>query len=241
MPSFGSAPKDQMVSSSNPSVKWSKTSCSAYCAEVVYKALRLMRAGRPGLLLSIPLYRMWWRVRGLDFKIVSIQELGLNSERANYHKDGGGPLLRDLLKQLNISERDAALDIGSGKGGAMATLARFPFRQVDGVEISPELVEAAKNNLAKLGLRQCRVFLADATTFTALDEYTYVFMYNPFPAAVLTQVLANLEASLRRKPRTVRLLYSNPLHEEVILASCSFKKSFLYEPYPNYRISVYEN
>ena len=222
-------------------MKWSKTSRSAYYSEVVYKALRLVRSGRPGLLLSIPLYRLWWRCNGLDFTIVSIQDLGLNSERANYHKDGGGPLLRDLLKRLEISEKDAALDIGSGKGGAMATLARFPFRKVDGVEISPELVAAAQNNLAKLKLRQCRVFLADATTFTELDEYTYIFMYNPFPAVVLEQVLANLEASLRRKQRTVRLLYSNPLHEQVILASNTFKKAFTYEPYPNYRISVYES
>ena len=142
-----------MVNNPNTTMKWSNTSRSGYYAEVVLKALRLVRSGRPGLLLSIPLYRLWWRLSGLDFKIVSIQELGLNSERANYHKDGCGPLLRDLLKQLKVSQDDAALDIGSGKGGAMATLARFPFRQVDGVEISPDLVEAARNNLAKLKLR----------------------------------------------------------------------------------------
>jgi len=191
--------------------------------------------------MAIPLYRLWWRLRGLDFGVVSVRELGLDAERANYHKDGGGPLLCDLLKQLNISESDSALDLGSGKGGAMATLARFPFHQVHGVEISPKLVAAAQKNLAKLKIRKCRVYLADASTFTELDDYTHIFMYNPFPAVVLTQVLANLEASLRRKPRTVRLLYSNPLHEQVILATCKFKKAFVYEPYPDYRISVYEN
>lgn len=190
--------------------------------------------------MSIPLYRLWWRLRGLDFGTVSTRELGLDAERASYHKDGGGPLLCDLLKRLNISESDAALDLGSGKGGAMVTLARFPFRQVDGVEISPELVAVAHKNLAKLRIRKCRVFLTDAATFTELDDYTHIFMYNPFPAVVLTPVLANLEASLRRKPRTVRLLYSNPLHEQAILASGTFRKSFVYEPYPSYRISVYE-
>jgi predicted RNA methylase len=173
---------------------------------------------------------LWWRLRGLDFGIVP-----------NCHQDGGGPLLCDLLKQLNISESDVALDLGSGKGGAMAALARFPFREVHGVEISPEFVAAARKNFAKLKIRRCRVYLADASTFTELDDYTHIFMYNPFAAVVLTQVLANLEASLRRKPRTVRLLYSNPLHEQVILATCTFKKAFVYEPYPNYRISAYEN
>jgi hypothetical protein len=200
-------------------------------SQAVLKALHLIRSGRSGLLMAIPLYRLWWRLRGLDFGIVP-----------NIHKDGGGPLLCDLLKQLNISERDAALDLGSGKGGAMATLARFPFREVHGVEISPEFVAAAHKNLANLKIRRCRIYLADASTFTELDDYTHIFMYNPFPAVVLTQVLANLKASLRRKPRTVRLLYSNPVHEQVILATCTFKKAFVYEPYPNYhRISVYEN
>ena len=210
-------------------------------SQAILKALQLICSGKSGLLMAIPLYRLWWRLRGLDFGFVPFRESGLDAERAKYHKDGGGPLLFDLLKQLNISENDAVLDLGSGKGGAMATLARFPFRQVNGVEISPEFVAAAHKNLAKLKIRKYRVYLADASTFTELDDYTHIFMYNPFPAVVLTQVLANLEASLRRKPRTVRLLYSNPVHEQVILATCTFMKAFVYEPYPDYRISVYES
>jgi hypothetical protein len=222
-------------------MKGRKSSRSSQYLDVLFKAGRLVGSGRPGLLLSIPLYRLWWRLRGLDFKVAWIHELGLDAERSNYHKDGGGPLLCDLLKKLNVTETDAALDVGAGKGGAMATLARFPFRHVDGVEISPKLVAAAQCNLEKLKLSRCRVFLADATTFTDLDRYTHIFMYNPFPAVVMKQVLANIEASLQRRPRPLRLLYSNPLHEQVILASRTFKESFTYEPYPNYRISVYQN
>ena len=218
-----------------------KTSRSSYYVEAVSKMARLVGSGRPGLLVSIPLYRMWWRVRGLDFTIASTDELGLDAARANYHKDGGGPLLYDLVKRLKISPSDAALDLGSGKAGAMITLARFPFHRVDGVEIAPALVEAARQNLAKLRLVQCQVFLADATTFTDFEPYNYIFMYNPFPAVVLKQVLANLEASIERKPRAVNLLYSNPLHEDAVLASGTFKQTLLYEPYPNYRIQVYRN
>src|SRR5262245_61472419 len=142
------------------------------------KALRMIRTNKTGLLVSVPIYRCWWRLRGLDFGITSIEELGLDPDKCNYHKDGGGPLLKDLLKQLNITANDAALDFGSGKGGAMATMALFPYRKVDGVEISGPLVEAARKNLAKLKLEQCQVFLADATTFIDLDDYTHFFMYN---------------------------------------------------------------
>jgi SAM-dependent methyltransferase len=180
-------------------------------------------------------------MRGLDFGVVSVQELGLNSGRANYHKDGGGPLLYDLLRQLNITPNDSALDIGSGKAGAIATMARFPFRRVDGVEISPSLVDAARKNLQKLKISHSKIFLADATEFTQLDDYTHVFMYNPFPAAVMEQVLKNFAHSLQRNQRPLRLLYSNPLHEDAVWASSVFKKSFRYAPYEGYQISVYEN
>jgi hypothetical protein len=202
-------------------------------------ALRLIWSGRAGLLVSIPIYRLSWRLRGLDFNVVSLDELGLTPDRANYHKDGGGPLLRDLLNRIEIRPTDVALDLGSGKGGAMATMARYSFRAVDGVEISPELVHAARGNLAKLKLAHCSVFLADATTFTDLDRYTHVFMYNPFPEIVMRQVLANLEASVRRKPRAVQIIYSNPLHEKTILALGTFRKTLDYTPYPHYRICVY--
>jgi hypothetical protein len=218
-----------------------RTSRFSRYISAVEKGLRLIQSGRPDLLVSIPLYRIWWRSRGLDFGVVSIRELGLDSERANYHKDGGGPLLYDLLKQLNIAPTDSALDIGSGKAGAIATMARFPFRRVDGVEISPNLVDAARRNLKKLKIPNSEIFLADATEFTQLDDYTHVFMYNPFPAPVMERVLKNLAVSLQRNQRPLRLLYSNPLHEQTVWGSSIFKRSFRYAPYADYQIAVYEN
>jgi SAM-dependent methyltransferase len=224
----------------NPSTGYKPIASSRLLTATV-NALRLIFSGRAGLLISIPMYRLWWRLRGLDFGAVSLDELGLNPDRANYHKDGGGPLLRDVLNQLTIGPTDVALDLGSGKGGAMATLAEYPFQGVDGVEISPPLVDAARGNLQKLKLLHCRVFLADATTFTDVDTYTHVFMYNPFPEVVLRQVLANLTTSLQRRPRSAQLIYSNPLHERAILESGTFVKTRDYTPYPHYRICVYES
>ena len=191
------------------------------------------------MLVSIPLYRCWSRLRGLDFDFVSIQDLALDPSYANYHKNGGGPLLCDLLKQLQIKDADAILDLGSGKGGAMATLARYPFHAVHGVEISSELVGIARKNLSKLNLPQCAVYHADAVAFSELDDYTYFFMFNPFPELVLKHALANIEVSLRRKPRRIRLIYINPVHEQTILARGIFEKILVYQPYDGYLIRVY--
>lgn len=205
------------------------------------KATQLIANGNLRLIAELSAYRLWRRFHGLDFEFASLSELGLDPERSVQHENGGGPLLRGLLRQLGITESDAALDLGCGKGGAMATLAAYPFRAVGGVEISPALAGVARENLlAKLRLTKCRVFQADAATFTDLDEYTYIFLYNPFPAAVLEQVIANLSDSLFRRPRLVRIVYVAPFHEEVILGSDLFRRSFDYQPYPEYRVCVYE-
>ena len=107
--------------------------------------------------------------------------------------------------------------------------------------MSPALADVARANLTKLKLTKCRVIEADAATFTALDEYTHLFMYNPFSATVLEQVLSNLFGSLSRRPRSVRVVYSNPLHEDVIVSSGRFTRSFVYQPYLGYRICVYDS
>ncbi len=220
---------------------WMRRIRSSRWVAAAVKAVRLIATGKTRLLIAVPCYRLWWQLRGLDFGVVSIEDLGLAADRASQHMDGGGPLLADLLRQLNISADDTVLDLGSGKGGAMATLAQFPFQQVDGVEICLPLAEAARRNLAKLKLTNCRVIAADATTLTDLERYTYIFMYNPFPEPVLRTVLANIVASLRRAPRRMRLIYSNPLCEKEILASGSFKKALVYQPYPEYQIAVYDH
>ena len=124
----------------------------------------------------------------------------------------------------------------------MATLARYPFRRVDGVEISPALVDVARRNLAKLGLRQCHVFLGDATTFHDLDDYSVVFLFHPFSEVVFEEVLSNLCASLGRRPRRLRIVYSNPAPvEDMILASGRFERELDYRPYEDFRIAVYVN
>lgn len=208
---------------------------------VARNTVELIRSGRTDLLLATVFYRCWRVLRGVDFSVVSVQDLGLAPERSYYHMESGGPLLRDLLRHLGITEADSVVDLGSGKGGAMVTLALFPFKQVDSVELSSDLALIARQNFRKLKLPRCRVFVEDAARFTDLDGYSYVFMFNPFPENVLREVLRNLEASLVRKPRSMRLLYSNALHAQTIQGFPTFKEILMYRPYSSYYgIRVYE-
>ncbi|HUI57765.1 MAG TPA: class I SAM-dependent methyltransferase [Bryobacteraceae bacterium] len=172
-------------------------------------------------------------IRGVDLSGATVEDLKLSRDRSSWYSNSGGPILSRALDELAISGEDSAVDVGCGKGGAILTMACYPFRQVDGIEISPELSEIARRNLKRMGIRNARVYCSDAASFEDLDRYSFVYLFNPFPALVMNSVLGNIAASLRRQPRVVRVLYRNPACYELLLAfGYHLARSFHHDPLP---------
>jgi predicted RNA methylase len=185
-------------------------------------ALRLIGSGQTEELRHV--VRSRWK--GLDLDYVSVQELGLPPDRAEPHSATRTPVLQRMFRKVGVSPGSVALDFGSGKGGAVIALAGLPFEEVIGVELSPALIEIAGRNIARLGLqRRVRFVQADAAEYRELDRVTHVFMFNPFPCSVMARVISNLEASLRRAPRPLSLVYHNPVCHEVIARAQLFQTS----------------
>ena len=169
------------------------------------------------------------RAKGLDLGCVRQETLGLPEDRAYSYSDSGGPDLERVLRRLKISHTDVALDVGCGKGGAMITLARYPFKRVEGVDLSRELVAIAEQNFRRLRLKKCRVHTSDAARFDCLDAYTIIYMYNPFPCPVMKDFIANFEKSLLQSPRHISLLYKNPVCHAEIIANGIFKLTSIFD------------
>lgn len=182
-------------------------------------ALGMLARGQGARLL----YELQNRRRGLDLHFVSVEQLGLPAARAHWYSDSGGPELAGVLASLRIPRGSVALDLGCGKGGAAITLARH-FTRVTGVELAAELVDIARRNAQRSGLDNLRFVHSDASAFTALDDYTHLYLYNPFPCAVLAEVLANLRASLVRHDRELVLIYRNPVCADTVAASGLFAR-----------------
>ena len=106
----------------------------------------------------------------------------------------------------------------------MISLAGLGFAEVIGVEISEALVRIAAQNVERLGLERVRLVHSDAASFTDLDRVTHIYMYNPFPCAVVAQVLVNLRASLRRVDRELTMVYRNPVCDGAIVGSQVFQQ-----------------
>jgi len=160
----------------------------------------------------------------VDLKGTSQEELGLSRDRANWSSNSGGPSLERVLDSLEINCRDSIIDIGCGKGGALMTFAKYPFKKICGVELSPHLLRIARDNFVKLGLNDIILYEGDAGNYMNFDEFNYIYMYNPFPCNVMEEVMANLSESLRKVPREMVILYKNPICHEIIVATSLFRQ-----------------
>lgn len=176
----------------------------------------------------------------IDLKNVTTEELNLPADRAHSYADSGGDALESVFSAFRITPADSVIDFGSGKGGALITLAKFPFGRITGVEMSPVLAEIARKNLALLKIDCVDIVCCDATLYGELDRYNYVYLFNPFPGQVMRGVIRNLEESVARHPRKVTIVYLNPVcHEEVVAGSVFYKVKEL--DHPEHAYFVYAN
>ena len=127
-------------------------------------------------------------------------------------------IFREIFGQLEIEyERFTFVDIGSGKGRALLLAAEYPFRRIVGVELLPDLHEIAAGNVAHDG--RIELIRGDAAEFAFPLEPLVVYFFNPLPEMGLREVVKNLGGSVRESPRTVYVIYINPLYEGTAFGS----------------------
>ncbi len=107
-------------------------------------------------------------------------------------------------------------DLGCGKGRALLVAAQFPFANILGVELSPELCVVAAEN-CRLDPR-IKIQQGDAATIQYPDGPLIVYLYHPFLKPVLRRVLASLQRQRQNSPHSTYLLYANCRYEKVMAA-----------------------
>ena len=113
-------------------------------------------------------------------------------------------------------------DLGSGKGRILCVMAQQPFKKVVGVELFEHLCEAARKNAQYMRRRKAPIeIVCDDVTRADISDGTVYFMFNPFGADTMREVIANIKRSLSSNPRDIIIIYYNPVHED-ILKSCTW-------------------
>ncbi|WP_244928448.1 class I SAM-dependent methyltransferase [Nocardioides sp. W7] len=106
-----------------------------------------------------------------------------------------------VLDDLDLRPDDVLVDIGCGKGRVICLAARRRLARVIGIDLSPEIVAVAAENVLRLrGARSpVDVVVADAVTYDYSDV-TCAYLFNPFEHFVLDRVLAKIEADRAGAP-----------------------------------------
>jgi SAM-dependent methyltransferase len=154
-------------------------------------------------------YETWLGIRSGD--IISLKDLGIEHEDRREHFPAPLRDFRSMKKFLwPAKPNEVFIDYGSGLGRVVVLAAMMPFRRVIGVEISPLLVERARDNLArcqgKLRCKNVEIINTDAAMFDVPDDTTTFFFNNPFAGTILRSVLVKIYESYRQRPRTIKLL-----------------------------------
>ncbi len=124
-------------------------------------------------------------------------------------------LLADICEGLDMQfEELTFVDLGSGKGRVLLMASQFPFRRIIGVELSAELDEIARENIAayrgEQGCHNIATVCGDFTAFEFPPEPLFVFLYNPASLQLSQKLAKNLMRSIKEHPREVWILYVTP-------------------------------
>jgi hypothetical protein len=99
--------------------------------------------------------------------------------------------------------------------------------KVIGVELYEHLTTIAWRNIvaccARLRCRDIELVTTGVLNYSIPDDVSLVYMYNPFRGPIFDAAIANLVASVDRRPRPVRLIYWNATNEHRLPSKGRFK------------------
>lgn len=133
-------------------------------------------------------------------------------------------IIRKALIAIPEPQQCRFLDLGCGKGRPLLVATEFGFPAITGVEVSPGLARIARRNAGILAnahpdRTRINIVTADATKYRLPAESLVIFLYNPFEGPLVARLLGNIEVSLLQSPRTLYIVYYNPVFAGILDAS----------------------
>jgi predicted RNA methylase len=175
----------------------------------------------------------------------ALTTVGAHKKEARDYVPTRGRAFLKLMERVAFPKGGVFVDFGSGKGKILLLASQLGFKRVVGVEFSPYLCDLANQNILEFGRRvmiktKIEIVCLDAAEYRIPDDANVFFMFNPFGRAVMESVVANIEASLRRWPRELILIYTDPCYFEVIRQLPDLRETGTFV-YGGYEFSVFSN
>lgn len=132
---------------------------------------------------------------------------------------------RDLfhfMRTAGLGSDDIFTDLGAGMGRAVFAASWLGAGHAIGIELLPDLAAIAEQNRQGSRLRNRDIVFCAANALDAsLIGTTLLYMFHPFGEQVMERVLAKLgrERIATGATRPLRIIYANPVCEDVLAAS----------------------
>ncbi len=154
-------------------------------------------------------------------ELKNIKKKGIDISHATIYMPVSYDVLDEFFTKAMVVNAKHFLDIGCGKGRVMCVAAANGLTKISGIELSENLYNDAANNLAITNIKypsvQFQLTNADAFDTDIEADVDFIFMFNPFDDVVMCAVLENIEYSLEQNPRTITIIYINPLQKHLLL------------------------
>lgn len=138
--------------------------------------------------------------------------------------------IRNVMDKLPITNQDAILDIGCGKGLFLYYALKYSFSMIDGIERSPVYAKIAKRNANIIGDGRMHIHNVDAREFNGFENYTYYFFNNPFGAELMMQIAAIIKESALACRKKITVIYQFPFSKAAFV---KIGFTCVYEKFPN--------
>jgi SAM-dependent methyltransferase len=180
---------------------------------------------------------------GFD-ELKTLQKQGIDISHATIYMPVNFFLIEKVMDEINKqSHNKIFLDIGCGKGRAMAVAAHYGFKKITGIDFSKKFIECAEANMdlvkKKIPDIQYKVILQDAFYYEIPSDVTFFFLFNPFDEVIMSKVVSNILQSQIKNPRTIWVAYISPLYKD-LFSSNGFSEIFVYKKISHLRISFFE-
>jgi SAM-dependent methyltransferase len=147
----------------------------------------------------------------------NLAEKGIDISHATAYQPLNYYILEKLMNEAKKDKGNGTfLDIGCGKGRTMVVAAYFGFTKITGIDFSKELCDDAVGNIEKCREKfpdvSFKVINNDAFYFEIPDDCGTILLFNPFDEVIMSGVVNNIVNSIDDNPRTVRVLYANPVY-----------------------------
>lgn len=159
-------------------------------------------------------YFLWEKPRGLDFTMRDTSLVKSSNGLYYGYSKTAEKHLKEIFDSLFFDGGERLLDIGCGKGVVLRVASGYPFEKVAGIEIDERLAAIAKKNFHIMKMEnRVQCFQVDAAEFDNYGDYNVFFLFNPFSATVMKEVVNKLWDVSMKNP--IIVIYHNPVYMEL--------------------------